>query len=78
MTMPQQDIQEVDAQDTRGYWWQAFIVKRDEKEALVHFSGWGKESAETIPLADFHTRIRTRNSSTATGQSILPSKVEFN
>ena len=70
------DVQEVDAKDSMGSWYQAFIVKKDEKEALVHFSGWGKETAEKIKIADFPTRIRARSSSTATGQAVLPSKDE--
>ena len=72
----QPDIQEVDAQDSQGYWYQAFIVKQDEEEALVHFSGWGKATAEKIKLTDFPKRIRARSATTATGQGVLPSKEE--
>ena len=64
----QSDVEEVDAMDSRGLWYQAFIVKRDEKEVLVHFSGWGKDTAEKIPLSDVAKRIRARSASTATGQ----------
>jgi phage-related protein len=70
----QRDIEEVDAMDSQGYWYQAFIVKQDEKEALVHFSGWGKETAEKIQISDFPKRIRARSATAATGQGILPSK----
>ena len=70
----QRDIEEVDAMDSQGYWYQAFIVKQDEKEALVHFSGWGKETAEKIQISDFPKRIRARSATAATGQGILPSR----
>jgi len=72
----QPDVEEVDAMDSRGVWYQAFIVKRDEKEALVHFSGWGKDTAEQIRLSDFSKRIRARSASTATGQLPIPSIAE--
>jgi len=71
-----QDVEEVDAKDWMGNWYQAFIVKRDEKEALVLFSGWGKEQAATIPISELPQRIRARSASTATGQGILPTKDE--
>ena len=67
-TPVQRDVEEVDAMDSNGLWYQAFIVKRDEKEVLVHFSGWSKETAEKIPLSDVAKRIRARSASTATGQ----------
>jgi hypothetical protein len=70
----QRDIEEVDAMDSQGYWYQAFIVKQDEEEALVHFSGWGVEFAEKIKLSEFPKRIRARSSTTATGQAPIPSK----
>ena len=72
----QPDVEEVDAMDSRGVWYQAFIVKRDEQEALVHFSGWGKDTAEHIRLSDFSKRIRARSASTATGQLPIPSIAE--
>ena len=77
VSMPvQRDVEEVDAMDSRGLWYQAFIVKQDEKEALVHFSGWGKDTAEKIPLSDFAKRVRARSASTATGQLPIPSRAE--
>ena len=51
-------VEEVDALDCNGEWFQAFIVKRTDDGALVHFEGRDKSCDETIPIADIPTRIR--------------------
>ena len=56
-----EQLEEVDALDCNGEWFQAFIVKRTDDGALVHFEGRDKSCDETIPIADIPTRIRVRS-----------------
>ena len=53
-------VEEVDALDNKSEWHQAFVVKRTDASALVHFEGRDKSCDETIPLADIPTRVRKR------------------
>jgi hypothetical protein len=60
-------LEEIDASDCNGSWYQAFIVARTEKTVHVHFSGWKMRYDERIPLEYVPTRIRPRDIRTATG-----------
>jgi hypothetical protein len=60
-------LEEIDARDCNGSWYQAFIVARTEANVHVHFSGWKMRFDERIPLEDVPTRIRPRDIGTATG-----------
>ena len=59
--------------DSRGVWYQAYIIKRYKFDdlppvMLVHFKGWSRDTDEFIREADASKRIRPRNAATATGQ----------
>ena len=53
-------VEEIDALDSSGEWYQAFIVKRTDSGMFVHFEGKAKSCDETIPLDDIPTRVRER------------------
>ena len=56
-----EQLEEVDALDHTGCWYQAFVIKRTDAGALVHFEGTDMSCDETIPLADIPSRIRVRS-----------------
>jgi hypothetical protein len=56
-----EQLEEIDALDSSGEWYQAFIVKRTDSEIFVHFEGKAKSCDETIPLPDVPTRVRVRS-----------------
>jgi hypothetical protein len=64
-----EQLEEVDALDTNGEWYQAFVVKRTDAGALVHFEGRDKSCDETIPLADIPTRVRVRSKKGSTDET---------
>jgi hypothetical protein len=55
------DVEKVDALDRNGCWYQAFVIKRSDAGALVHFEGTEMSCDETIPPSEIPTRIRTRS-----------------
>ena len=60
-------LEETDARDSKGSWYQAFIVTRTDSCVHVHFTGWEKDYDEKIPLEDVSARLRARAVSTAVG-----------
>jgi hypothetical protein len=44
----------IDAKDSGGSWYQAFIIARDQTKIRVHFNGWG---TNVIPLALLTPRL---------------------
>lgn len=39
----------IDAMDSGGSWYQAFIISRDEAKVRVHFNGWGSNVRPPLP-----------------------------
>jgi hypothetical protein len=56
-----EQLEEVDALDRNGCWYQAFVIKRSDAGALVHFEGTEMSCDETIPPSEIPTRIRVRS-----------------
>jgi hypothetical protein len=56
-----EQLEEIDALDCNGVWYQAFVVKRTEASALVHFEGKGRDCDEAILLSEFSKRTRVRS-----------------
>lgn len=44
----------IDAQDSGGSWYQAFIVYRDESKIRVHFNGWGSNVTSRSRSTEHH------------------------
>ena len=75
------DIKEIDAVNSRGDRWKAYLVKqfifRDLQDMnLVHFMGWGKQSDEFIPEPEARSRILPRDEKTSTGQGITDKTID--
>jgi hypothetical protein len=60
-------LEEIDACDSNGSWYQAFIIVRTDSCVHVHFSGWAMNWDEQIPLQDVASRVRSRGVRTAFG-----------
>ena len=54
-------VEEVDGLDSRGRWWQAFVLKRTSHYFVLHFMGWEARWNETIPTSNTRTHLRARN-----------------
>ena len=70
------DIKEVDAIDSRGTKYKAYVIKRftfpdiqNQEMILVHFMGWNESSDEFIPASEESKRILPRDSASLTGQN---------
>jgi hypothetical protein len=70
------DIKEVDAIDSRGTRFKAYVIRRfpfpppGQDMILVHFMGWNESSDEFIPASEESKRILPRESKTITGSYI--------
>ena len=70
------EIKEVDAIDSRGTRFKAYVIKRypfpppGQDLILVHFMGWNESSDEFIPASEESTKILPRDSKTITGSYI--------
>jgi hypothetical protein len=54
-------VDEVDGLDSRGRWWQAFVLRRTPQFIVLHFMGWDACWDETIPMSKMRTHLRARN-----------------
>ena len=76
MLPKKEEIKEVDARDSVGNWYKAYIIKRfnfDDDQKLpamlrVHFVGWGIDTDEYIPVVKQKERIKPRTPDAKTGQ----------
>lgn len=73
-----EEIKEVDARDSLGNWYKAYIIKHFKFDVVpelpemlkVHFVGWGVDTDENIPVVKEAERIRSRTPDAKTGQLI--------
>ena len=61
-------LQEIDAMDHLGQWYQAFVIETAHDGIAVHFSGWSQIWDEFVPTSQISTRVRARGKGTAVGQ----------
>ncbi len=61
-------LQEIDAMDHLGQWYQAFVIETAHDGIAVHFSGWSQIWDEFVPTSQISTRTRARGKGTAVGQ----------
>jgi hypothetical protein len=57
-------FEEVDAFDCAGSWYQAFIISKDDRHVLVHFSGQVFLSSYVCLLLIFHATTQVGNNAT--------------
>ena len=77
-----EEIKEVDARDSLGNWYKAYIIKHFKFDVVpelpemlkVHFVGWGVGNDENIPVVKEAERIRPRTPDAKTGQLITTQK----
>jgi len=77
-----EEIKEVDARDSLGNWYKAYIIKHFKFDVVpelpemlkVHFVGWGVGNDENIPVVKEAERIRPRTPDAKTGQLIATQK----
>jgi len=70
------DIKEVDAIDSKGNKYKAYVIKRftfpdiqNQEMILVHYMGWNEIYDEIIPASEDSKRIFPRDSASLTGQN---------
>jgi hypothetical protein len=61
LELSRMSIDEVDGLDSRGRWWQAFVLRRTPQFFVLHFMGWDACWDETIPISKSRTHLRARN-----------------